>query len=598
MVGKQENPGKKRIPETVDGIQVNFCKNPVCANFGVAASQEKQPRGPGARERNRDAYTITGNKYKSRGDRSISIKCHHCGESPVIKSNRAIQEELKRLSLYLQPQAKPCCPNEECLNHAVSVGDREAYQAFGKTKGGSQRYRCKVCQKTFSVKQKASLRHQKPHKNTLVFRLLMNKTPFRRICEIGEISMPTLYDKIDFIHQQCLAFVANRERGIHKLEIPRLYVAVDRQEYLINWKDGGDKRNVLLFAVGSADLKTSYVFGMHLNFDPSLDKVEVLNDSRIHGDDQLPAAFRKYARLWLPEDYRTALERNNNGRLSNHGSLQGQIQRIYEEAADRDDVESFDHPDITTKLPQTGFQVHTEYTMYGHFFLLKDLFQNVEKVRFFLDQESGIRAACLAAFQDRVRNKSCDAFYVRIKKEITINEKRKLRAECRKQLSKLRTDYPDLSDTDLELMLIKERMQALEAIGKWQDRWLYHPLPSMSEPEKAVCWITDTKDDAYDENHLARLYKKASLHSIDRFFMQARRRISLIERPISTASRGYRKWHGYNAYKPDNIIKVLDIFRVFYNYVGIGEDGQTPAMRLGLAKGKVGLEDIVYYIGS
>jgi hypothetical protein len=38
-----------------------------------------------------------------------------------------------------------------------------------------------------------------------------------------------------------------------------------------------------------------------------------------------------------------------------------------------------------------------------------------------------------------------------------------------------------------------------------------------------------------------------------------------------TASRAYRKWHGYNAYIPENIIKVLDIFRVFYNYVGIGE---------------------------
>ena len=27
----------------------------------------------------------------------------------------------------------------------------------------------------------------------------------------------------------------------------------------------------------------------------------------------------------------------------------------------------------------------------------------------------------------------------------------------------------------------------------------------------------------------------------------------------------------------ENIIKVLDIFRVFYNYVGVGEDGKTPA---------------------
>lgn len=40
---------------------------------------------------------------------------------------------------------------------------------------------------------------------------------------------------------------------------------------------------------------------------------------------------------------------------------------------------------------------------------------------------------------------------------------------------------------------------------------------------------------------------------------------------------------------------MLDIFRVFYNFVEVGEDKQTPAMRLGLAKGKVDMEDIIYF---
>ncbi len=526
----------------------------------------------------------------------MSLNCHHCGESPVMKSNRAIREELERLSSHLQYPTWSTCPNQECINHLVLVGDKRDYHSFGKTEAGSQRYRCKVCGKTFSVKQKATLRHRKPHKNLLVFQLLVNKTPFRRICEVGEISMPTLYDKLDFIHRQCLAFAGNRERKISELDLSRLYVAVDRQEYVVNWADGADKRNVMLSAVGSADHKTGYVFGMHLNFDPVLVKAAILEDACNHGDDQLPSPFRRHARLWLPKDYQAAAERSGLGYLPAHGSLQSRIKKTYEEAVDREDVEAFDIPNISTKLPQHGLQVHAEYTLYGHFFLLKELFRKVEKVRFFLDQESGIRAACLAAFKDEVKEKRCDAFYVRIKKEMTVNEKRKLRNECNKELGELRESYPDLSEAELELELIKERMRELEAIGKWRDKWLYHPLPSMSEPEKAVCWLTDLKDNAYDEDHLARLYRMASLHAIDRFFMQARRRLSLIERPISTASSAYRRWHGYNAYKPESIIKVLDIFRVFYNYVGSGEDGKTPAMRLGLAKGKVSLEDIIYYV--
>jgi len=43
------------------------------------------------------------------------------------------------------------------------------------------------------------------------------------------------------------------------------------------------------------------------------------------------------------------------------------------------------------------------------------------------------------------------------------------------------------------------------------------------------------------------------------------------------------------------VMKMLDIFRVFYNYVEVGQSKDTPAMRLGLAKGSVSMEDIIYY---
>ena len=52
-----------------------------------------------------------------------------------------------------------------------------------------------------------------------------------------------------------------------------------------------------------------------------------------------------------------------------------------------------------------------------------------------------------------------------------------------------------------------------------------HPFPNMGEPEKAMCYLTDIQE--YDEEHLAWLYNKASLHAIDRF-MQFRRRLSLL----------------------------------------------------------------------
>ena len=99
----------------------------------------------------------------------------------------------------------------------------------------------------------------------------------------------------------------------------------------------------------------------------------------------------------------------------------------------------------------------------------------------------------------------------------------------------------------------------------------------------------------YVVNWTKREDNKASMHGIDRFFMQVRRKLSLLERPFATASAGRRIWHGYSAYNPESIINLLDIFRIYYNYCLKGKDGKTPAMRLGLARGVVTHEDIIYY---
>src|SRR3546814_7354819 len=75
-----------------------------------------------------------------------------------------------------------------------------------------------------------------------------------------------------------------------------------------------------------------------------------------------------------------------------------------------------------------------------------------------------------------------------------------------------------------------------------------------------------------DGPHAANLMKRASLHAIDRFFMQIRRLIMMLERPISTPSNDGRVWRGYSAYNPRIIQKLLDIYRVYYNYVAVGEE--------------------------
>ncbi len=572
------------MPGEVNGIQVNFCKNPVCSNYGVLP-KDIVSRGKPTANHVHDSYIVTGGKGGV-----ICIGCRVCGEYPPIKSNQAISEEKSRFLNDLTITPAPSCPDVSCSNHNVPIG--KGYQSIGLTKSGSRRYRCNVCKKTFSV-GKSTTGHKQPHKNRLIFSLLMNKSPMRRICEVADIGPESVYGKIDFIHRQCLTFVAERENRLLKgMAIPRLYLGVDRQDYTVNWTQSKDRRNVVLHAVGSADNLTGYVFGMHLNYDASLDSDLIETNAIAAGDYQAKPAFRRYARCWLKQDYQAALQRKAMLRSSS-SNLAEVIKTSYDDSMTRDDVEISETQDAGKRLPTKGMQIHAEYTLYGHFFYLKQLFEGVEKLRFFLDQDSGMRAACLAAFQPEIAARRADAFYVRISKEMTIAQKRATIAFSRAEFDKARKSNTMLSDSELENLLIKVRIANMSAIGKWQDRWMLHPFPNMSEPEKAICYLTDYQD--YDADHLARIYKKASMHAIDCFFMQVRRRLSILERPIVSASSVGRMWHGYSAYNPETIVRMLGIFRVFYNYCLAGQDGKTPAMRLGLAKGKVSLEDIIYF---
>jgi hypothetical protein len=181
----------------------------------------------------------------------------------------------------------------------------------------------------------------------------------------------------------------------------------------------------------------------------------------------------------------------------------------------------------------------------------------------------------------------------RINAEATIDQKRLILAENRRRMAAMKQLHPDLKDGQVKLMMIKEEdgpdVQHREVAGSLGGT----SFPNMGEPEKAMCYLTDIQ--GYDEGHLAWLYDKASLHAIDRFFMQLRRRLSLLERPVSSsANLGHRSF-GHGPYKPIMVGKVLDIFRVFYNFVEIRRDKHTPAMRLGPAKGKITIDNIIYY---
>jgi len=456
-------------------------------------------------------------------------------------------EEVARMASYLLPAKALCCRNDTCSNHVdqLPVGTAGAYTSFGKTAIGNTRWRCKVCGKTFSQNTKSTARQREHHKNKTIFKLLVNKMPVRRIIEVADIHPKTFYHRLDFLHRQCQAFAAHRERALAKLPIRRLYIGVDRQDYLVNWLVRKDKRNIQLSAIAAVDNEHGYCFGMHLNFDPSLNREAVQAEVENNGDLGMPYPHRRFARLWLNADHDNA-SRKSMSRKRHKLGLPAEIDETYAAALERDDIESPDTPSSVERLPEYGMQTHGEYTIYGHFFFLKRLLGNVQKWRFFIDQDPGLRAACLSAFHDEIQSRTADVFYVRITKNMTVDEKRRMYKNAKALFEQAKVAHPGMKPQEVKLLLIKERLACMTQHGKWQDRWLEHPFPTMSEPEKAVAYLTDLGD--YDTDHQAWLYNKASLHGVDSFFNQVRRRLSLLERPIHPKSNKGRIWNGYAPY--------------------------------------------------
>ena len=64
-----------------------------------------------------------------------------------------------------------------------------------------------------------------------------------------------------------------------------------------------------------------------------------------------------------------------------------------------------------------------------------------------------------------MERKFSDALYVRISKDMTVDQ------------------------MWVKLPMLRERYQEASTLGEWNDRWAFHPLPTMAEPEKPSCLL-------------------------------------------------------------------------------------------------------------
>jgi transposase-like protein len=593
---------QERIPKEYRGLQLNFCRTPICENFGV--SEEANEINLHEKDKNAKLTTQASRLYaiSGVGKDDSTIKCKECfklkSSDPerrqiyhYIKSNRAAYEQFCKISSYLLSPSFQC-PNPDCISNTTD-GVNKVKKA-GHTGAGTQRYRCGHCKKSWTG-DRAERVFGKPEVNKQFFKLLISKVAIRKIAFITDMAPATIYRRIDHLHRQCLRFIGERESRLLVKKYDRLYLCTDSQVQVSNWTDKKVKKNVEFYGIGTADLYSSYIFAFNFNYDADVDPNDIEQDAIDANDAQLKKYHRQHARLWLQHEFKENVENKNLMSLipDAHNMSKDELRDALNDLRSA----SEDYDDESTQLPHKGMAIHNEYSIIAHFMLLKKLFTNVGKTRFYMDQDVGLRTWYLAVFNDLIKSSRSDAFHVSFDKGTTNDNKKKVFRDGVKKLEKVSGKSFNLMShrekSDAATVLMLNDVRALQSPKSPRDLWVSNAMPSVPEPNKIIEPITDIT--GLNQDHQSRLIQKGGLHAIDRFFAQVRRSLMMFERPISSGANKNRTWYGYSPYNPALYQKLADIYRVHYNYCQVSKkDGKTPAMRLGLAKGPVAIEKIIY----
>ena len=599
----------RRVPETANArilgtpfpVQVNHCRTPGCANFGVPARTSPVKRGPSADRDLRYKLTSTAKGQEP------AIECKECRGKGAIRSNAAIAEEIERIADYARPlEYRFACKTAGCANEGLSIGEhRHLYGKYGYYKTPENRiYRCKACLRRILVSRKAPRIHARNQALAAdVFSRVANKSAMRRTVEGAKLNnWRNYYTILDFIHRRCCelngAFTRAFLTGERRLPAA-MNVAIDSQSLMVNWPSRVQRRTVEMTSCCSVDSASRFILELDVNHDPRFDPFDVNHESAELGDLTRKEAFRRYARFWLAGDEMRS-GRTGQRRMGRQAAEQavGDIQDAFREANAYADVAEMEivpgQGPLRDHMLRSGMLVKTGYRTLGHMFVLREILKGagVERLQLSMDQHLSTIASFMCAFQEQVADGAAHGFLVRYDKECSIDERKQLYKDARRQMRRF-ARMRNLEGMDKDELGFEMIRTSLHAGGLPEDGWLRHPVPTKQEPRKEVRWITENADMELDDR--ARLYLGASLARVDNVFQLTRRFLSPLERPFYTPSGGWNQvWYGYAPYNPDMVKKYLDIFRVVNNFMHTGKDGATPAMRLGFANHPLDYADVLW----
>jgi DNA polymerase III epsilon subunit len=605
-------------------VQINFCKNSTCTNYGVPAKNPTYKPDGSLKRGLGNNYQLTWNNIKNEN----LLTCKLCGQSSIMIHNRCFDVEVDRLSI-VGTQQEPACPNtanskqpygvrryyipysaevrkgearikprckntnkgiftfpelyklsgktqpteiiEKVVKSKLSKGGKPVKQIIETERLGSQRIECKTCHTRFSVKLSPEKRQYLDNINVPLYLDLMNKAVLTRAEEKNGIDAKVIYDKINFFYQQTLAFDKfHSEKLDFAVATKSLNLSTDRQHYLSNWGDHNMPMPTPIMNTSTADNGSGYIFVSTVNFDFTCDAEEIKKEHREKKESDKYSYFRRFAQYVLSD-----AEVNESVKSKNI--------------------------DIAMQMPTKGLLVHQTYSILTHFVLLKDILKYSANINLYADNDSGFKLAISAVFCDWIAQHKLNAFQVSPERSGGNQLLDNATAQRLKQKdAELSLEFPDISEKERKKLLWKEHISTRVTKPGSRSEWIVSPNSSRFAGFHPLSDV-----DNMDYDRVQHSLEQASLHGVDNWFQILRRHLNMLERPVTSATNS-RRWNAYAGYNPEWMSKLIEIKRVYFNYCMTDERSNkkkfkgrekptrtTPAMRLGLANKVYTAEEIL-----
>jgi transposase-like protein len=586
------------------GIQYNHCANPFCESFGL--TQERF-----------DKVKHKPYRYKLQGAKNRRTKFIVCNDLPIVTklpkatlncttnifSNWAIAEEIKRLvelQTVIEMEPEYVFHHDGCKYDGTTPFIEKSYfHKRGKSTGNSQKYQCKECKKYTNVlpkKEESTTYHQKRNDVLPLFsKLLLNKTSVRRTCDMLEIGMKTYYTKLEWLYRCCLEFLGKYEtRGFQHKSFDKIWLNTDKMQYNLNnirRKGKGsmdssfmDDSALQTHIVITADIHSRYVFRSDVAYDWDFTFEQLEEDTLLYREDHVDSFCRK----------------NDRFRLS-----------YYPQEPTKEDEQTYtEYIAELAKIKDRnklikGMHINSTYTGIAHFWLIQQMVQSKEW-RFVTDDDSSLATAIYRVFSKDFRLYNAHHFVSKIDKKKSAKQKHEEYLEARRFLTSWGSAHGHSirSLYTLAELYLQEKLQThhfceeVDFPHKKAMVWLNNPLEHPFCPRDKGSYMVDCRTDVsgFDFRELASAIMNVNDHATNSFIQQIRRRISILERPLVTAT-GQGKSYIYANFNPKYAQYALTILRTYYNFClpfGKADNKKTPAQRMGLTDKVFEMKDIIY----